>query len=151
MLLLWVIENNIRYHHANIHETTVINLDQFKTQHELARNFYDDYDFCPLVCSDEVKYYISFILVLLVHPRFFFFFFIAHFINEILFPFTLCIHITILWIMSFYDGGFLFLFVFIYRSLNIVNEFNNGYHLSLHQAHHLLQVLIHGRSRSLIQ
>ncbi|KAI9248837.1 hypothetical protein BDA99DRAFT_524578 [Phascolomyces articulosus] len=33
---------------------TMIRLDQFKTQHELARNFYDDYDFCPLLCSDEV-------------------------------------------------------------------------------------------------
>ncbi|KAI8139471.1 hypothetical protein BJV82DRAFT_627362 [Fennellomyces sp. T-0311] len=36
------------------YEKPMIRLEQFKTQHELARNFYDDYDFCPLLCSDEV-------------------------------------------------------------------------------------------------
>jgi hypothetical protein len=30
-------------------------LEQFKTQHELARNFYDDVEFCPLSSFDEVK------------------------------------------------------------------------------------------------
>ncbi|KAG2226767.1 hypothetical protein INT45_005732, partial [Circinella minor] len=39
---------------STAYEKPMISLDQFKTQHELARNFYDDYDFCPLVCSDEV-------------------------------------------------------------------------------------------------
>ncbi|SAM08217.1 hypothetical protein [Absidia glauca] len=29
-------------------------LEQFKTQHELARNFYDDVEFCPLSSFDEV-------------------------------------------------------------------------------------------------
>ncbi|KAI9496215.1 hypothetical protein BDB00DRAFT_785656 [Zychaea mexicana] len=36
------------------YERPMIRLEQFKTQHELARNFYDDYDFCPLLCSDDV-------------------------------------------------------------------------------------------------
>ncbi|ORZ03017.1 hypothetical protein BCR43DRAFT_32305 [Syncephalastrum racemosum] len=30
-------------------------LEQFKTQHELARNFYDDDDFCPIrSCEEEI-------------------------------------------------------------------------------------------------
>ncbi|KAI8391299.1 uncharacterized protein BYT42DRAFT_476666, partial [Radiomyces spectabilis] len=28
-------------------------LDQFQTQHELARNFYDDFDFCPVQCTED--------------------------------------------------------------------------------------------------
>jgi hypothetical protein len=28
-------------------------LDQFQTQLELARNFYDDFEFCPLQCTEE--------------------------------------------------------------------------------------------------
>ncbi|KAI7865181.1 hypothetical protein BDF14DRAFT_1828028 [Spinellus fusiger] len=29
-------------------------LEQFRTQHELARNFYDDFEFCPVQCPDEL-------------------------------------------------------------------------------------------------
>ncbi|KAI8890642.1 hypothetical protein K501DRAFT_328252 [Backusella circina FSU 941] len=32
---------------------SVTRLDQFQTQLELARNFYDDYEFCPVQCSEE--------------------------------------------------------------------------------------------------
>ncbi|CAO3590923.1 unnamed protein product [Absidia cylindrospora] len=34
--------------------SSVCRLEQFKTQHELARNFYDDVEFCPLLSFDEV-------------------------------------------------------------------------------------------------
>ncbi|KAI9010008.1 hypothetical protein CLU79DRAFT_690683, partial [Phycomyces nitens] len=29
-------------------------LEHFKAQHELARNFYDDFEFCPVQCPDEL-------------------------------------------------------------------------------------------------
>ncbi|CDS03661.1 hypothetical protein LRAMOSA01063 [Lichtheimia ramosa] len=34
---------------------SVTRLELFKTQHELARNFYDDFEFCPVLCMDEVS------------------------------------------------------------------------------------------------
>ncbi|ORZ14521.1 hypothetical protein BCR42DRAFT_417072 [Absidia repens] len=34
--------------------SSVGRLEQFRTQHELARNFYDDVEFCPLLSFDEV-------------------------------------------------------------------------------------------------
>ncbi|KAI8082854.1 uncharacterized protein BX664DRAFT_339223 [Halteromyces radiatus] len=34
--------------------SSVGRLEQFRTQHELARNFYDDVEFCPLLGFDEV-------------------------------------------------------------------------------------------------
>lgn len=35
---------------------SVTRLELFKTQHELARNFYDDFEFCPVLCMDEVRF-----------------------------------------------------------------------------------------------
>jgi hypothetical protein len=31
-------------------------LEHFRTQHELARNFYDDVEFCPLSSFEEVNH-----------------------------------------------------------------------------------------------
>lgn len=35
---------------------SVTRLELFKTQNELARNFYDDFEFCPVLCMDEVRF-----------------------------------------------------------------------------------------------
>ncbi|CDH48342.1 predicted protein [Lichtheimia corymbifera JMRC:FSU:9682] len=37
-----------------MYDSSLTRLELFKTQNELARNFYDDFEFCPVLCMDEV-------------------------------------------------------------------------------------------------
>ncbi|KAJ8655985.1 hypothetical protein O0I10_008425 [Lichtheimia ornata] len=38
-----------------MYDSSLTRLELFKTQNELARNFYDDFEFCPVLCMDEVS------------------------------------------------------------------------------------------------
>lgn len=48
---------------------SVTRLELFKTQNELARNFYDDFEFCPVLCMDEVRLLLLLLLLLLSRER----------------------------------------------------------------------------------
>jgi hypothetical protein len=39
-------------------------LELFRTQHELARNFYDDHEFCPVYYIENVLLFFTFLLQL---------------------------------------------------------------------------------------
>jgi hypothetical protein len=48
-----------------------LRLEQFRTQHELARNFYDDHEFCPVYHIEEVVIFkINFPITILIIKNF---------------------------------------------------------------------------------
>lgn len=38
-------------------------LEQFRAKHELARNFYDDHEFCPLYEIEEVSLMLTIVII----------------------------------------------------------------------------------------